>query len=103
MLEQETPGKHRTALSVKIRCIYTSTHSSVKLTEHTRGQVELSTHISAKHLLDAIHLEVRIEHVTIAENDLSLLSVWLPLPWCCVTACCMCHTFSPREAFSPHF
>ena len=33
-------------------------HSTVKFTEHRRGQFELSMHISAKQLSDAIHLEV---------------------------------------------
>ena len=39
---------------------HTSTHihSSVKLTEQTKSHVQLSTHISAEHQLNAIHLEV---------------------------------------------
>ena len=32
--------------------------SSVKLTEQTRSHLKLSTHISARHLLDAIYPEV---------------------------------------------
>ena len=38
--------------------LHVYTHSLVKLIEHTRDQVELSTHISARQLLDVIHLEV---------------------------------------------
>ena len=38
--------------------LHVYTYSVMKITENTRDQIVLSTHISAKHLLYAIHLEV---------------------------------------------
>ena len=60
MLQLKRRKEHPEISQNQVSTEYTSTHinSSMKLTERTRGLVQLSTHISAKDKLDVIHLEV---------------------------------------------
>ena len=96
-------GQRNTLKFVRIPWVQsTSTHihSPVKLTEQTRGHVQLSTHISANHQLDAIHLEVSGMLLLVLPKCIAVAQVY-------GCACCIAVRLphlSPDEAIiSPHF